>query len=647
MKRPVKLISLGGCVLLVSITTALLIIPYFLDVQKYKPHIERQVIEAIGRPLEVGVQLRLSLFPKTRFWFSDLHLGNPSGFTEKDFIQANIFEARFKLLPFILSRFKNIQMVHFFIKTPQIMLVKNADGRLNWEGLANPYDNISKIMSDSGKRLSKYTAVDPSPQVLLAVNRFSISDGSLVWIDHQKKSRLDFSHLDMDLANLRFDRPARIALSAKIDGRPLTLKGKIGPLGSLPGTGAIPVNLSVTALKQLKLKVEGHLNKPVDKLGFDFFLKLSEFSVPKLAAAVGRPIPISFSDKTALNKVAFSARAKGDFQSLEISDGVLDIDESKINLSVKVHNYSKPNISLGCSLDQIDLNRYRSAKLSQKPVNRSKPEGIQSSHQRASQFKRTFYNRLRHLVLKGYLAAGKVKVKNTVVQNIKATVAAKNGVLHFAPVSLQLSEGDLAASASVNLRKKVPQSHLRLYTKGIQLGPLLQDIWQKNYLEGTVNGQFMLRMAGHNSIQIKKSLTGKGDIRIDNGAIIGIDLLAMIRNVAGSIGVSNSVEKKPKTTFTKFQFPFSISRGIVYSHKAALASSQVSINAAGKADMVKERLDIRLELLSATTRKEKNKRSELWVPVRIFGSFSEPEIKPDLKNIVKENLSKKIIESSK
>jgi AsmA protein len=633
MNRKIKLISLVGCGLLVIIPATLIIIPFFLDVQKYKPHIERRVIEATGRPFEAGDQLRLSFFPKARFWFFDLHLANPSGFTEKDFIKAKIFEARFKLLPFILSGFKNIQIVRLFIKTPQIMLVKNADGRLNWDGLDNPYDNISKIMSDSRKRLSKESAADVSPQVSLAVNRFSITDGSFLWIDHQKKTRFNISHLDMDLANLLFDRPVRIALSVELDGRPLTLKGKIGPLGSLTVPGAVPVNLSVTALKQLKLKVKGHLNKPVDKFGFDFFLKLSEFSVPKLAAAVGQPIPISFSDKTALNKVAFRARAKGDFQSLEISDGVLDIDESKINLSVKVHNYSKPNISLGCSLDQIDLNRYRSAKLSQKPGNRSKPEGIQSSHQRASPFKRTYYNPLRHLVLKGYLAAGKVRVKNTVVQNIKATVAAKNGVLHFAPVSLQLSGGDLAASASVNLRKKAPQSHLRLYTKGIQLGPLLQDIWQKDFLEGTVNGQFMLRMAGHNSIQIKKSLSGKGDIRIDNGAIIGIDLLARIRNVAGSFSVSKSVGKKPKTTFAKFQFPFSISRGIVYSHKATLASSQVSINATGKADMVKERLDIKLEPILATPNNEKNKGSELWVPVRIFGSFSDPEFKPVLDGL--------------
>jgi AsmA protein len=624
MKRTFKLISLVGCIFLLIIPTVLLIIPFFLDVQKYRPHIERKLRDAVSRPLEVGDQLQMSLFPTTRFWFSDLHLANPSGFTEKDFIAVKTFEARFKLLPFILSGFKNIQIVHFFMKTPQIMMVKNADGRLNWEGLVNPLGNISKIMPENSKRLSKDTAVGGSTHVVQTVNRFSITGGTFLWIDHQKKTRLSISHLDLDLANLRLDRPVRIALSAKMYGRPLRLKGRLGPLGRLQDPEVIPVNLTFRALKQSKIKVKGHLNKPLEKFGFDLFVKFSGFSAPELASAIGWPAPITLSDTTALNKVAFKARAKGDFQSLEINDGVLDIDDSKIKLSVKLKNYSKPNIRFDCSLDQADLNRYRPAKLSPKP-------GIHPTGQKASPIKRNYYNPLQQLVLKGNLFAGKVKVKNTVAQNIKATLVAKNGILHVAPVSLELYGGTLAASASVNLRKKTPESHLRLHTRGIQLGPLLQDIWQKDFLEGTTSSQFTLRMAGHNSIQIRKSLSGKGEIRIDNGAIMGVDLVATLQNKAGSSSISKSLEKKPKTTFTKFQIPFSITRGIVYSNKAALASSQVRINATGKVDMAKERLDIRLEPISATPRKEKNTGSELWVPVHISGSFNAPEFKPVLQ----------------
>ena len=45
-----------GC-LAVVIIAALLIIPIFVDLQKYKPVIENKVVEATGRPFSVGDDL--------------------------------------------------------------------------------------------------------------------------------------------------------------------------------------------------------------------------------------------------------------------------------------------------------------------------------------------------------------------------------------------------------------------------------------------------------------------------------------------------------------------------------------------------------------------------------------------------------------
>ena len=51
----------GG--LIVLIIALLLIVPHFIDIQKYKPEIEKQAAEATGRPFTIGGDLRLSLFP--------------------------------------------------------------------------------------------------------------------------------------------------------------------------------------------------------------------------------------------------------------------------------------------------------------------------------------------------------------------------------------------------------------------------------------------------------------------------------------------------------------------------------------------------------------------------------------------------------
>jgi AsmA protein len=645
MKRVIKLVSLAGCGLLLVILAVMLTIPFFLDTQKYKPLIEKHLTKATRRPFQVGNDLRMSLFPKTMLSFGALQVGNPPEFKEENFITVKNFEARLKLFPFLLSRFKDIQIRRFILNTPRIVLVKNADGQSNWEGISKSPDKISGVSTVNGKKSWRDNSSAALPFSDLAVDRFSITGGSILWIDHRKEVRYEISNLNMDLKDVSLARPVRIDLSARAAGQPLMVRGSVGPLGAAPGQKTVPINLSITALQQMKMDIEGHLNDPVDKLRFDLSLKSSSFSVPKLANKMGQFSAVTPSDKTAFNRVAFTARLRGDLQRLAVTDGVLDIDETTINFSVKIDDFSGPDISFDCSLDQIDLNRYLPVKRFQKPGSPSKPGMTQKSNQKAPVRRKTAYDTLRQLVLKGSIRTGKVRVNQVMIHNFEARVSGKNGVLHLAPVSLKFYGGDIAASGSVNFRKKPPNSHLRVYVKNVELGPLLQDIWQKDFLEGTVNAQVMLRGTGDTAKQIRKTLSGNGDFRVNRGAIIGIDLVGMVLNIDGSYGFSKTGTQRPRTKFTKFQVPFSITRGVFYSNQTYLESDLVIVKAAGKADLVKEVLDIRLDPAFTTT--SKAQASKIVVPVLISGSFSEPKFRPDVEGIAKKNLGKKIIESSK
>ena len=64
--------------------------------------------------------------------FSDLRLGSPPRFKEKDFITIESFEFQVKLLPLL---FKDIQVKRFVLVGPKIVLEKSKDGKASWEGL--------------------------------------------------------------------------------------------------------------------------------------------------------------------------------------------------------------------------------------------------------------------------------------------------------------------------------------------------------------------------------------------------------------------------------------------------------------------------------------------------------------------------------
>ncbi len=129
MKKLMKWALLGIGLIIVLLIMAIIIIPQVVDVQKYKPQIEKAVTSASGRPFKLGGDLDVSVFPWVGVSLSDLSLGNPEGFESKVFVTVKAFEVRVKLMP-LLS--KKIEVKQFVMQEPKIFLTKLANGRTNW-----------------------------------------------------------------------------------------------------------------------------------------------------------------------------------------------------------------------------------------------------------------------------------------------------------------------------------------------------------------------------------------------------------------------------------------------------------------------------------------------------------------------------------
>jgi AsmA protein len=352
MGKAVKWLSIvvGGIVVLIVL--ALLLIPLFVDVEQYKPQIEKQVSDFTGRPFTLGGKLNLSLFPWAGLYLSDMHLGNPPGFKEKDFVSVKSFEVRVKLLPLIS---KNIQVKRFIMEGPRIVLEQGKDGRGNWEGIGKPSEGVSGEAPKKEKKPAEGEPMGALPIKALAVHEFKITDGHVVWIDQVKGERKEISDVTLQLEDVSLDRPIGLIFSALMDGKPISLDGTLGPVGKEPGKGTIPVDISMKALKQIDMKLKGKLIDPAASPQFDLSLELAPFSPRKLMEALKQPFPMETSDPEVLNHVALKARVKGNPKSVSITDGALSLDESKLKFSVKARELSKPDVAFDLDLDQIDV----------------------------------------------------------------------------------------------------------------------------------------------------------------------------------------------------------------------------------------------------------------------------------------------------
>ena len=62
-------------------------------------------------------------------------------------------------------------------------------------------------------------------------------------------------------------------------------------------------------------------------------------------------------------------------------------------------------------------------------------------------------------------------------------------------------------------------------------------------------------MKGDDADSIRKSLGGEGQLSFKDGAIKGIDLASMARNVKSAFGLESLVGPKPRTDFFRAVYP--------------------------------------------------------------------------------------------
>ncbi|RJQ48950.1 MAG: AsmA family protein [Desulfobacteraceae bacterium] len=631
MKKALKWLGIGVVALGVLVIAAVIVIPLFVDINQYKPLLEKRVSEATGRPFTIGGDLDLSIFPFVGVQFSDLRLGSRKGFGEKDFIHIKDFEARVKLLP-LLS--KEIEVKRFVVKEPRILLVKDKRGEANWQFGKTPQADLKT--EDRKNGVSGEISIKR-----LDVEEFTVTDGILIYVDQSVGSKKELSNLNIKLKDLSFDRPVGVTFSARLDEKPLDLEGIIGPMGSEPGKGTIPVDFTLKALGELVVALKGKVTDPAAKPKYDLAVTISEFSPRKLSAAFGQKLPIETKDAKALARMSLSVSARGGLDSIAVSEGLLILDDSKLAFSADAKSFEKPVVTFKADMDRIDLDRY----LSPAADGKEKPPAQESPSERRE---KADYSPLRRMVADGTLQVGYLKAKNAEMQDIRLQMTAKDGIVRLDPLTAKLYSGEIRVNGSLDVRKESPQSTLDFSAKTIQAGPLLKAAAGLDIIEGAANARLAIRFSGDEAEQIKKSLNGTGEIVFADGAIVGVDIPGMVRNVKAAFGLEEASKERPRTDFSELKVPIAISDGILQTTEAVMQSPLLRLTASGKADLVKETLDFRLEPRLVATLKGQGdieQRKGIMVPVLVTGTFSSPAFRPDIRGIAEKQLKEKVLES--
>jgi AsmA protein len=257
----------------------------------------------------------------------------------------------------------------------------------------------------------------------------------------------------------------------------------------------------------------------------------------------------------------------------------------------------------------------------------------------------------------GSIRIGKLMLRNSKSEEVRATIKAARGRLDVAPLSAHLYQGTLAASVSVQAAQN-PVFTVRPTLTGVAIGPLLRDAAQIDTLEGKGTVRADLTTRGATMQALKKALNGTASVNLADGSVKGVDIAGTIRSVRSKIDQLRgqpvqSSNKTEKTDFTELKASFKVTNGVARNDDLSLKSPLLRLEGAGDVDIGEDRMNYLLKATLVATSKGQGGRdvdelAGITVPVQLTGTLSAPQWSIDVAgmaaDLAKKKLQDKILE---
>jgi AsmA protein len=268
MKRALKIVGIVIAVLIVIV----LVLPFVVNVNNYRPRIESELTNALGRNVTVG-NLSLSLWSGS-LTADNIAIADDPGFSSSPFIKAQSLDVGVELVPLVLS--KTLHITQLTLSQPQVNLLRDRSGKWNFSTIgtasptkktgATPPSSVGQAPPPSGAEAKKTSPATPSAspeqnakeasnpksessiEQNLSVAKLSIKGGQVSIADTGKAKPHVYKDVNLTVKDFSYTSQFPFTLTADLPGGGnVNLDGNAGPIN--------PSDASTTPL-QAKLDVK-------------------------------------------------------------------------------------------------------------------------------------------------------------------------------------------------------------------------------------------------------------------------------------------------------------------------------------------------------------------------------------------------------
>ncbi len=615
-----SLIIIGAVIVLIPI--ALVVALKAIPDSVYRSQITAAAKGATGRDLTIGGAIGISIFPVLGVHAEDVKLANAPGFTAPALASMKRLEAGVALMPLLSGK---VEIKRFVLVEPVIALEVDANGKNNW--------TLEPAAQKPEEQSSESSGGAPSE---VSIENVAISDGRASYADHKSGETTEIGDIDLAVALPSLDKEGRVDGSLNYKGQPLTIAfAAENPRALMDGSDS-PAKLEINA-DLLKLSFEGTAALK-DDLALKGKTDLSTPSLRKLSAWLSEPMS---------EGQGFGAFAvKGDFawsgDIMALQNAAISLDETKATGALTVNmGGERPRLTGTLALDQLNAGTYlggapapaagtsSGAAAPQSDAPAAAPASTPSSEWSTEPLD---FSGLKSADADLQLTAQKVIYDKVVMSNAVLGLLLNNGVMTADLSRMALYNGAGKLKIVLNGASATPALNIDLAFTSIAVQPLLKDFADFDRLSGTGNLSLSATSSGKNERAMMQNLNGSGALKVLDGAIRGINLAAMVRNVTSAFTGANSGEQK--TDFAELGGTYKITSGILSNDDLALINPYLRLSGMGVTSIPERTVNYRITpklVANAEGQGGKTDLTGVSVPVLVTGTWDNLKYAPDLK----------------
>jgi AsmA protein len=618
-----KKVVIGLLVAIVVVIAAALIVPAFIPVDVYKRQIVAGIEEATGRPARIDGDFKLSVLPRVEFVAGKVALGDAKGGRAETMLSLDRLTVRVGVFPLLSG---NLEIDALVAEKPVINLEVDKSGRPNWD-----FGTGGKAAPGGGGEAGASSRGGPGHGLSgLKLGDVRLVDGRVTYTDLASGARHEVDKINLRVALPSLVSPMRAEGSVVWNNEQLNLTAVLSRPNALLEGGSTGVDIRLaSAPVAFSFKGKASTGKVNTLAGH---IDLDVPSVRKLAAWTGSPLNAPGSGLGPL-KITGNLDAKGGVVAFRKAKLSLDEMSGTGDVSVDARG-RKPVVAATLKLGQLNLNPYLPPESA--PAKKAAPAPAPSAGKGGAGDWSD-----EPIDLSGLNAADAtldlgvegIAVRKIKVGPSKLKVSLKNGTLVSDLTEMALYEGTgkamITTAAGGNNGAMVSMT---AELSKFKANPFLRDAMDLDRIEGTANATVSLNTRGRTQREMVSALDGNGKVAFVNGAIKGINLAAMVRNI-GSAFLDSASGKAQQTDFSEMGGTFQIRNGILSNNDLQLLSPLMRVTGKGTVNLPQRRIDYRLEPKAVASLKGQGGKADasgVAVPVIVKGPWHNITYTPDL-----------------